>query len=249
MNLFVNELENKITIPDEHWYQSSVSKAWLPSVTSILQVYPKGYGYELWLKQTGLNASHVLKEAGEIGSMVHELIDSFVKLPENFKISYTNDDGKELYPFEVWELFCKAMEFFQIYKPEIIAHEFSFASDKLGYGGTKDMICKIDNQIWLIDYKSGNYVHESHFLQLAAYAKAWDLLNPNYKIERAGILHLKAQTRKLIDGKMQGNGWQIVPCDNIENDFDYFLYCQKIWNRVNPNAKPKIKEFPLSFTK
>jgi len=72
MNLFFNELENKITIPDEHWYQSSITKAWLPSVTSILSVYPKGYGYDLWLKQTGFNSEIILKKAGDIGSKVHD---------------------------------------------------------------------------------------------------------------------------------------------------------------------------------
>jgi hypothetical protein len=249
MNLFFDELENKITIPDEHYYQSSVTKNWLPSATRILSVYQKGYGYELWLKQTGVNASEILKQAGETGSKVHALIDEYAKLPDNVKLSYLTEDGKEKYDWEVWELFCKAMEFFTKFKPEILVHEFSFANDKLGYGGTIDMVCKINNQIWLIDYKSGNYIHDSHYLQISAYARAWNELNPNYEIERAGLLHLKASTLKEIDGKMQGKGWKLEESENMINDFDYFQYCQKIFNRVNPNAKPKIQEFPLSFTK
>jgi hypothetical protein len=141
------------------------------------------------------------------------------------------------------------MEFYKRFNPSIIAHEFSFANDKFGFGGTIDMICNIAEQNWLIDYKSGNYVHESHFLQIAAYAKAWNELNPNYKIERAGILHLRASTQKEINGKMQGKGWKIEECINIDNDFDYFQYCHKIWLRDNADVQPKIKEFPLSFQK
>lgn len=250
MNLFFNELENKITIPDEHWYKSTKSDKWLPSVTTILDVYPKGIGYYLWLQQVGLNSSEILKKAAEIGSDVHSLIDEYQKLPENFKLSFLNENGIQQYKWEVWELFCKAMDFFNTYNPEIIAHEFSFASDELGFGGTIDCICKINGQIWLIDYKSGNMVHESHYLQISAYAKAWNLLNPNYKIEKAGILHLKAQTWKAIDGKIQGTGWKLSESSkSIDEDYDYFTYCQKLWLKDNSNLQPKIKEYPLSFIK
>ncbi len=243
---FIDELNNKITIPQEHWYESSKNKGtWLPSVTTFLDAYPKGIAYIIWLKQVGLNASQILKEAGEIGSNVHSAIDQFVKSGE---LKYLSSDQKELYKWEEWELICRAMEFFSIYKPDIIAHEFSFASDELGFGGTIDMICKLNNEIWLIDYKSGNAIYDSHFLQIAAYTKAWELLNPQYPISKTGILHLKASTRKQVDGNIQGNGWKLEQSsNNINEDFEYFQYCKKLWWKANKNAKPKILEYPLSF--
>lgn len=248
MNKFYDELANKIIIPDEHWYESKNNPGnWLPSVTTFLDAYPKGIAYVMWLKQVGLNASQILKEAGEIGSNVHAAIDQFVKQGELY---YLDSNQREIFKWEEWELICRAMEFFARYKPEIIVHEFSFASDELGYGGTIDMVCNIGNETWLIDYKSGNAVYDSHFLQLAAYAKAWELLNPQHKIQKTGILHLKANTRKEIDGKIQGNGWQLQQSDNsIDDDFEYFKYCQKLWWKANKNARPKILEYPLSFKK
>jgi hypothetical protein len=247
MKLFIDELANKITIPDEHFYQSSKSGNWLPSVTMLLDAYPKGANYILWLKNVGMNASQILKEAGEIGSNVHAAIDQYVKTGQ---LNYLSDDGKELFKWEEWELVCKAMEFFTIHKPEIITHEFSFACDELGYGGTIDMICKINGETWLIDYKSSNGVYESHYLQIAAYKKAWGLLNPQYPIQKCGLLHLKASTRKEIKDSIQGRGWKTEQSENtFENDFEYFQYCQKLWHRANPKAAPKILEYPLSFTK
>jgi hypothetical protein len=244
---FIDELANKITIPDEHWYQSNKEDLWLPSVTTFLEAYPKGTAYSIWLKNVGLNASQILKDAAEIGSNVHSGIDQFVK---SGSLNYLSEDKKELWKWEEWELLCKAMEFFMLFKPEIIVHEFSFASIELGYGGTIDMICRINNELWLIDYKSGNNIYESHFLQLAAYIKAWDLLNPTYPIERTGILHLRAATLKQVDGKLQGKGWKIEESDNsIDENFEYFQYCQKLWWKSNKNAKPKILEYPLSFKK
>ena len=141
------------------------------------------------------------------------------------------------------------MEFFTIYKPEVIVHEFSFASDELGYGGTIDMVCKINNEVWLIDYKSGNSVYESHFLQMAAYKKAWELLNPTVKIQNCGLLHLKSNTRKEIKDSIQGKGWKMEISENVNDDFEYFQYCQKLWHKANPKASPKIQEYPLSFKK
>lgn len=244
MNKFINNLENKITIPDEHWYKGA-NDTWLPSVTTFLDAYPKGAAYKMWLKQVGMNADQILKEAAEIGSNVHSAIDQYVKV--GF-VSYLSENGAELWKWEEWVLICKAMEFFTNHKPEIIAHEFSFASDELGFGGTIDMICKLNNQIWLIDYKSGNAVYESHALQIAAYAKAWNLLNPQYTVERTGILHLKADTKKEIEGKVQGKGWKLHEA-SIDESFEYFQYCQKLWHKANPNAQPKILEYPLSFKK
>jgi hypothetical protein len=243
---FIDQLKNKITIPDSHWYESKKNPGtWLPSVTTFLDVYPKGANYIIWLKNVGLNASQILKEAGELGSNVHAGIDLYVK---SGHLDYLDKKQHELWKWEEWELLCKAMEFFTIYKPEIIVHEFSFACDELGYGGTIDMICKIDNEIWLIDYKSGNGIYESHFLQIAAYIKAWELLNPQYPIAHSGLLHLKAQTRKESKDSIQGKGWKLEQSSNtVGENFEYFQYCQKLWYRANPNAVPKILEYPLSF--
>jgi len=245
---FIDELANKITIPDQHFYESTKNPGkWLPSVTTFLEAYPKGIAYIMWLKQVGMNASQILNEAAEIGSNIHAAIDQYVK---SGSLSYLSKTGQELFKWEEWELICKAMEFFTIYKPEIIVHEFSFASDELGYGGTIDMICKINGEIWLIDYKSGNGIYESHYLQIAAYKKAWELLNPQYPIQHSGLLHLKAATRKEIEGQIQGKGWKVEqPENSFENDFEYFQYCQKLWHRANPKVAPKILEYPLSFTK
>jgi hypothetical protein len=241
---FINQLENKITIPDEHWYKSTKSDKWLPSVTTLLEAYPKGDSFNLWLKQVGMNASQILKDAGEIGSNVHSGIDQYVKSGE---LSYLSSDGRELFKWEEWVLICKAMEFFTIYKPEVIVHEFSFASEEFGFGGTIDIICKIKGETWLIDYKSGNNIYESHYLQLAAYAKAWEFLNPEYPIQRSGLLHLKAATRKEVEGSLQGKGWKVEQSEDLNDDFEYFQYCQKLWHRANKKATPKIMEYPLSF--
>jgi hypothetical protein len=246
MNKFINQLENKITIPDEHWYKSTKSDKWLPSVTTLLDAYPKGAAYVLWLKNVGMNASQILKEAGDIGSNVHSAIDQYVKTGQ---LKFLNDEGRELWKWEEWELICKAMEFFERYKPDVIVHEFSFASEELGYGGTIDMVCQINGQNWIIDYKSGNGIYESHYLQISAYKKAWEKLNPQYPIYKLGLLHLKAATRKEVEGSIQGKGWKVEEAENPESDFEYFQYCQKLWHRANPKAAPKILEYPLSFSK
>lgn len=241
---FISELENKIIIPDEHWYQGS-SGNWLPSVTAVIDVYPKGQNFVRWLMQVGMNAKQIIEEAGIVGSNVHAAIDFFLKGQE---IAYMKD-GKEIYTWEEWVLICKAMEFFNNFSPKILVHEFSFAIDEFGYGGTIDIICEINGEIWLIDYKTSNMIHQTAFLQVAAYRQAWDYLNPHYKIQRSGVLHLKAQTRgeDKKGEKIQGDGWKIIETENYEDDLKFFNYCLDIWRRENKNARPKQEEYPFSF--
>ena len=67
--------ENQITFLDERFYFNKKSGKWQASVTTQLQVYPKGFGFEQWLKDLGGNANEVLKRSQEQGSNIHDAID------------------------------------------------------------------------------------------------------------------------------------------------------------------------------
>ena len=52
----------------------------------------------------------------------------------------------------------------------------------------------MDGEVWLLDLKTSNSIHKSYDLQLASYAKALEECK-GIKIERTGIIWLKAHTR------------------------------------------------------
>jgi hypothetical protein len=247
MKIFIDEDANQLNILDERYYQSRKNKdVYYPGVTTILDAYYKGYGYSEWLKQVGYNADEIVKKAAEQGSNVHEMIENYLK---GFEINW-EFEGKQLYTLNEWKMFCKFIEFFETYKLEILAIEFVFCNEDLGFGGCIDLICRINDQIWLIDHKTSNYIHKTHELQISAYRTAWNALNLQYEIQRSGILWLNAATRGADKQgkKIQGKGWQLKEFGrNFQEAFRLFEHTQAIWIEEHPNYKPKNQIYPASF--
>jgi predicted lipase len=131
------------------------------------------------------------------------------------------------------------------FKPEMIANELTLVSDTLGVGGTIDNVSFIEHngerKLWLIDYKSSNMIHDIAEFQLSAYAEMWNEKNPEYQIDRCGILHLKAQTRgrDKTGKKIQGEKWQLYEFPrHYKEALVIFKHIKAIWDEVNPNPKP-----------
>jgi len=236
----------QINFLDDRFYTMD-EKNYYPSVTSILDVYPKGFGFIQWLKDLGASAEDVLRRAGDQGSKIHSAIDNAVT---GLEVCWADGNGIANYTEEEWKMIMRFKEFWDKYKPEVIINEVSMVSENLGYGGTVDLVCKIDGKVWLIDYKSSNAIYTSHELQIAAYAEMWNEKNPHMQIEHTGILHLKALTRgedKKGD-KMQGAGWQMKDETafgrKYTEAFKLFQHVQAIWKEENPNPKPKNVIYP-----
>jgi len=238
---------NQITFLDERFYQSPKDKnIYYPSVTTVLDAYPKGKGLTNWLKQVGYNADIIIEKAGQVGSNVHDAIDKYLNKEElNWMIG-----DETFYSLEEWKMICKFVEFWKEYKPELIAHEYNVVSDKYKLGGTIDLVCKINGETWLIDYKTSNAIYPSHHLQIGAYSTMWNEIckpdSPNV-IQRYGIFWLKSKTRGPDkDGKkIQGSGWILKEPDmSYEKAFEYYENVRVLWNLEHPNPKPKFLTLP-----
>lgn len=207
-----------------------------PSVTSVLDIYPKGYGFIDWLKQVGYNADIIVEKAGTQGSKIHDAIDKFLN---GIEIKW--EDG---YSLEEWKMILRFYEFWDKYKPKIITNESKMISETIGVGGTLDLVCEINGEIWLIDYKSSNAIYKTYELQIAAYSKMWNEINPAQKIKRCGLLWLKSATRgeDKQEKKIQGSGWQLKEFErHYEDAFKIFEHALAIWREENPNPKPMNK--------
>lgn len=248
MNIFFNGDAKQINVLDERFYESMKNPGtYYPSVTTVLEAYVKGYGFYQWLKDVGNNADDIMKRAGDQGINVHNMIESYLK---EFPVKWIDDNGNSLYTLAEWQMFCKFIEFFEREKPEILAIEFTIVSESKKFGGTIDVVCKMRDKIWLIDHKTSNYIHKSHEIQIAAYATAWNELNPQYVIDNAGILWLNASTRgeDKTGKKIQGAGWQVKEFDRPYSEaYRLFEYTYAIWLEEHPNYKPKNLTYPSEF--
>jgi hypothetical protein len=232
----------QINVLDSRFYNRDGK--YYPSVTSILNFFPKNQFFHSWLKDVGHNSDIIASKAAGEGTQVHNAAERFINGEE---INWIDESGKAIYSLDVWKMILKFADFWHLVKPELISAEYHLFSDEHEYAGTADLICRINDELWLLDVKTSNSLHTSHDLQLAAYANAWNETH-NEKITRTGIIWLKAKTKKEgKEGEMQGKGWQVKVVDDIEKNLDMFLNVYKIYKLENPNAKPHSELLPTSI--
>ena len=225
----------QINFLDRRVYQRSEG-VYYPSVTTILQYMPKNKFFEMWLKDVGHNADLIMRRAGKEGTQVHEAIETLL---EGEELHWMDDYGNAKYNEKVWEMINKFVDFWTTCKPELISTEEFVYSDEYRYAGTADLVCKLDGEVWLIDFKTSNSLHKSYDLQLASYAKALKE-SKGIEIERTGILWLKSSKRgpSKQKGRIQGKGWELKMIDDIEENFELFQLIRKLYNLENPDTEP-----------
>jgi hypothetical protein len=147
--LEISEDAKQITMPDSRYYRRNGK--YYPSITYVLQYYPKGKFFEDWLKKVGYSSEHIVKKAGEEGTQVHEMIEDYLNGKE---LNFLNSLGNPAYNPDVWQMFLRFVDFWETYDPKLIETEVHLFSDELKVAGTCDMVCEIDNELWVIDFKT-----------------------------------------------------------------------------------------------
>lgn len=231
--------QNQITFTDNRFYTTDDGQS-VPSVTTILQAYPKDAHFYTWLKQVGESADDIRDEAGRRGSIVHNLTERYDAGEE---ISLINDFGTLDFKLSEWAMFERYIDFRNHHDIDIIHSEFNLIDRGLGYAGTIDRVITINGRNILVDIKTSNAVHEFYWLQLAAYYK---LLSKHYQsyncVDDVAILWLNAKTRTYGKGDaIQGPGWQLIIRDQDQRlkDFDLFNATHMLWSHQNDTIKPK----------
>jgi hypothetical protein len=234
--------DNKqINVLDQRFYRRN--EEYYPSVSSILNYFPKNKFFHDWLKDVGHNSEIIAQKAAWEGTQVHNAIEHFLNGNE---LSWIDEDGNALYGLEIWKMILKFADFWNTHKPELIATEYHLFSDEYKFAGTADIICRIAGVLYLLDIKTSNSIHNSYNLQLAAYAQAWNETH-NEKVTDTGIIWLKAATRGPAKDKIQGSGWQLKQIGNIEHNFNMFTKIYDIFKMENPDYKPLTQTLPTTI--
>lgn len=230
----VNVLDNRFYTKKEKYY---------PSVTSILQFFPKNKFFENWLKDVGHNADVIARKAADEGTQVHDAIERYLK---GERIEWLDENGHSKYSLDIWKMILKFHDFWSTHKPTLIESEIHLFSDKYIYAGTCDLVVEINKEKWLLDIKTSNSLHTSYDLQLAAYVQAWNETFEE-KIDRIGVLWLKSSKRgEDKKGKtIQGKGWEIYESErSIEENFKLFQNVYELYKTAHPDSKPSDEQFP-----
>jgi hypothetical protein len=237
-----NEGDKQINILDQRFYRRG--EEYYPSVTSVLNYFPKNQFFHSWLKDVGHNSEIIANKAAGEGTQTHNAIERFINGEE---IGWIDEFGNARYSLEVWKMILKFADFWNTYKPELVAAEYHVFSDVSKYAGTVDLVVRINKKLWLIDTKTSNSLHTAHNLQLAAYAMAWNETHTE-PIEETGILWLKASTRGEGKGEnIQGKGWQLKQIGDVLTNFRMFQNIYEIFKLENPNYRPMTESLPTTI--
>ena len=113
-----NEGDKQINILDQRFYRRG--EEYYPSVTSVLNYFPKNQFFHSWLKDVGHNSEIIANKAAGEGTQTHSAIERFINGEE---ISWIDEFGNAKYSLEVWKMILKFAEFWNTHKPELIATE------------------------------------------------------------------------------------------------------------------------------
>jgi hypothetical protein len=236
--LEINNNINQITLSDSRYYK--IEKKYYPSITHVLNYYPKGKAFEDWLKKVGFSSEFEVKRASQEGNQVHELIEKYFK---GDTLHYLNDWDVPNYPVLVWQMFLRFVEWWETFKPKLIATEAFLWSDKLKIAGTVDLICKINDENWIVDFKTSNYKQNYWELQTCAYKTCYEEMTGN-KIDKMGILWLKSNKRSYKENKMQGKNWEMIePNRTYDENMKIFNAVKTLYDLENPKIDPSVRSF------
>ena len=236
--LEISDDHKQITLPDSRYYRRNGE--YYPSITYVLQYYPKGKYFEDWLKQVGFSADHIVRKASEEGTQVHEMIENYLNGKE---LNFLDEHDTPRYNPDVWQMFIKFVDWWEEYKPNLIEAEVHLFSDKYKVAGTCDLVCELNGELWVIDFKTSNHLQTTYDLQTAVYAQCFEECFGK-KVDRTGVLWLKSSKRGPAKGKMQGKGWEIYESSRSkEENLDIFQTVKRLFDLENPNPTPIFTGF------
>jgi hypothetical protein len=237
--------KNRIEFLDSRFYRHANGNFY-PSVTTILDAYPKSAAFFEWLKKQGEDADEIRDEAGRKGSAVHQLCEDF---DNGLECNMLSEYGKPAYKQIEWAMFERYVEFREKHPAyELLANEVHYISPVFGFAGTLDRVFDFKGKKILLDIKTSNSLHNHYWLQQAAYKELWDEVNPDTKIDEIRILWLNAKTRTEGTGKTtQGIGWQLKePEYGIDHYWKLFNNVFQTWQEENRGMKPRNTVYNLT---
>lgn len=139
----------------------------VPSVTTILGVLAKPalikWAHGLGLK--GIDMAGYVDELAGIGTLAHRMILDHLRGDETDTASYS--------PVQVdlaENCFLKYLEWERQHAVEPLMVETPLVADELGFGGTADFYGMIDDQLCLMDFKTGKGIYDDYWYQLGGYS-------------------------------------------------------------------------------
>ncbi|MDP1570796.1 MAG: hypothetical protein Q8L86_12430 [Vicinamibacterales bacterium] len=249
----------RVTTADERWYtrETTNPQTGLPeidfrkSVTYIGHFYPKGKGFENWMKKNGEEADMLVALAGERGSKVHQAIEALnngeqVKMTDTFLNTRTGaveqltpEEYGAVMSYRDWWMTEGSKEYVILEAEQTIWPEGKGAEPggPLHFAGTLDLLVKrvADGAIGIIDIKTSKEVYTGHIIQLSALREG----------KKAEGVDVQFQAILQVGYKRNKQGFKFT---EQEHRFDLFLAAKNIADYETSGEAPLQRDYPLALT-
>ena len=188
----------------------------VPGVTTVLGVLAKPALIH-WAWKLGIEGQDYRKyrdKMADIGTLAHYLIMCHLtgETPDLSEYSKADIDKAEncILSYFEWE---------RSHKPEPIIIEKPLVSIKYQFGGTPDLVARINGTTCLVDFKTSKAVYEEMIYQLAAYSQ---LVSENgHKTQKAILLRI---------GRDEDEGFEEREIIDLSNEWEIFKCCLQLYN-------------------
>lgn len=200
----------------------------VPRVTHVLSEMLHEDSLMGWSNYIGLykrqKYKEVLDRAADIGSHTHNAIEKYLVYNEKL-----DSDTIPLYirteVVNTYSAFLEWWKYVSEHNVEIIMQEQPMSCPY--YGGTLDLLIKIDGKIYLVDFKTSNHIGYKYYLQLAAYRR---MLYTEYGIDIDGCILLQLSKTSptfneyMIDLYRFEDQYFMIQCDQAFLSLVYAYY-------------------------
>lgn len=187
----------------------------LPGTTTITGILGKPalihWAWDLGIK--GIDYKKFRDDKADIGSLAHYLIMCHLKKETPDTSDYTANQISQaenaLLSFWEWE---------KSHPMEPVVIEEPMTSEQYRYGGTADLVCKMNGELCLVDFKTGKGIYPEMLYQLAAYRQI--LKENGHEITNSRILRI---------GRTEDEGFEERPARDLDKQWRVFLACLEVY--------------------
>ena len=156
----------RVQIDESRYYQVD-DQAVYPSVTSVISFISRAK-FADWRARVGNEVANAkTKHATRRGTKLHRILEEYLR----------NGDYKSLKEWEdtlIQLMFGSSKFFLDTRLDNIYQQETTMKSDRLCLAGTVDLICEVDGELSIVDFKTSEKTKpeewlEDYFVQLSAY--------------------------------------------------------------------------------
>jgi len=205
------------------WYK--IDGMLLPSVTSILHEFTEESPSLVKWRERTPDWKEVMAHKAKVGTLVHNrvgeyFIDKFGVGGVPQKTEFEITDQIEI---EAEACLSYFYDFIHKFKVEPVGVEIKSWHRKYKYAGTCDLVCKLNNIMTLIDWKTSYAIYEHYQSQVLAYKKSL-MSDPEFKhdIKRCVVVLLNARNGlKVGEVVSEEKAWKgfMSPFDKFQSQY------------------------------